>query len=142
MNQVHSGSPISAMTIDELPDETLDALGAWRCDWFVEKHEGPWRWKDLMSRATFLSLAGYDVLIPRPPKHRPNITVQRCIPSHDGNVLTVFLKDTTYVDQPDDEFLRAGFLAVCDRFPDHAFYVASVYHEWFMVDNLADGAPS
>jgi hypothetical protein len=71
-----------------------------------------------------------------------NITLQRCIPSQDEGVLPLFLKDTTYVDRPQDEFLRAGFLAVCDRFPEHDFYVASVYHEWFMVDNRAGGESS
>lgn len=130
------------MTIDDLSDDTLEALKSWKCDWFVEKHEGPWSWGDLMGHAGFVQLAGYDVLLPRPPKHRPNITLQRCIPSQDEGVLTLFLKDTTYVDRPQDEFLRAGFLAVCDRFPEHDFYVASVYHEWFMVDNRAGGESS
>ena len=29
----------------------------------------------------------------------------------------------------------AGFVAICDKFPDEEFYVAIVYHEWFMVEN-------
>jgi hypothetical protein len=45
------------------------------------------------------------------------------------------LKDTTYIDNPRREFLDAGYVAVCDKFSGEDFYIAIVYHEWFMVDN-------
>jgi hypothetical protein len=28
----------------------------------------------------------------------------------------------------------AGFLAVCERLPGEQFFVASVYHEWFIFE--------
>jgi hypothetical protein len=58
-----------------------------------------------------------------------NITILRTIWSADGRSLTLFLKDTT---RYDDTF-SSGFLAVCDRIPGEAFFLAIVYHEWFII---------
>jgi hypothetical protein len=30
---------------------------------------------------------------------------------------------------------EAGFIAVCEKFPEEDFFVATLYHEWFIVDN-------
>jgi len=64
-----------------------------------------------------------------------NITILLCIPSTDASLLTLFLKDTTYVPNTQDEYFAAGFMAVCERLPGEVFYAATVYHEWFMVNN-------
>jgi len=48
--------------------------------------------------------------------------------------LSIFFKDTTFVKERDDEWFMAGFLAVCERLPGEPFYVASVYHEWFIIE--------
>jgi hypothetical protein len=59
-----------------------------------------------------------------------NITIIRTIWSADGLSLTLFLKDTTY----DDNWFSSGFLAVCDKVPGETFYLAVVYHEWFIIE--------
>jgi hypothetical protein len=66
--------------------------------------------------------------------HHPNITILRSIWSADGNVLTLFLKDTTHYG--DDPF-SAGFMAVCEKVAGEAFFLATVYHEWFIIERSA-----
>ena len=61
----------------------------------------------------------------------PEFTILRSIWSADGNSVTVFLTDTTYYE--DDPFM-AGFMAVCDRVVDEEFFLAILYHEWFVIE--------
>ena len=125
------------MNLSSLSPTTLERLKSWRWDRFIEKHEGPEQWGSTLNYvdAEFMSIGGHDVLLPLDREQRPNVTILRTIVSDDRQTLTIFLKDTTYVQDPRDEFLMAGYLAVCDRFPGEEFYVAIVYHEWFMVEN-------
>jgi hypothetical protein len=148
------------LRLSDLPPETIARLKAYRYDEIIEKHEGPegWEWflrgpDDRPSwlpeplpgarddykpdPAEFLRIAGRDVLLPVGRSHHPNITVLRAIVSDDGKSLTIFLKDTTHVASADEEFFSAGFLAVCDRVPGEPFYIAHVYHEWFMLEPMA-----
>ncbi len=76
---------------------------------------------------------GYPVLLPVPREQHPNITILRCIPAADGKSLTIFLKDTTYSHDPNFEMFSAGFVAFCEEFPGQAFFVATLYHEWFII---------
>ena len=39
------------------------------------------------------------------------------------------------VENPQDEFFLAGYMAVCEQVPGEGFYAAILYHEWFIVDN-------
>ena len=125
------------MKLSSLPPSVLERVRAYRWDGMLEKHEGPFDYGD-SSRFTdpeFMMINGFNVLLPIGRAHHPNITVLRCIESADRNTLTIFLKDTTYVKAPSREFLDAGYVAVCDKYPGQDFYIAIVYHEWFMVDN-------
>ncbi len=125
------------MNLTDLSPSAMEKLKSWRWDRIIEKHEGPERWEDTLryNEPEFLLIDGYDVLLPVDRGQHPNITILRCIPSTDGSVLTLFLKDTTYVPNPQDEYFAAGYMAVCERLPGETFYAATVYHEWFMVDN-------
>jgi hypothetical protein len=147
------------LKLSDLPPETIQKLKSYRYDRIIEKHEGPDDWGYLLrdpaerpswlpdplpgeeddyrpDPAEFLRIAGRDVLLPRGRSHHPNITILRTIVGDDGKSLTIFLKDTTYADTPDLEFFSAGFMAVCDRVPGESFYIAHVYHEWFMLDPI------
>jgi hypothetical protein len=121
----------------ELPTETLEKIKQYRYDRIIEKHEGPMTWEAVLRfyDPEFIHVNSYDVLLPVGRAHHPNITFLRCIVGDGGTSLTLFLKDTTYVDNPEDERLFAGFLAVCDQMPGEAFFIAVVYHEWFIVEN-------
>ena len=107
------------MRLSDLSPATLEKLKSWRWDRIIEKHEGPECWESTLryTEPEFLSVEGYEVLLPVDRGQHPNITILRCIPSADECVLTLFLKDTTYVPDPRDEYFAAGYMAVCERFP-------------------------
>jgi hypothetical protein len=125
------------MKLSSLSPATLEKLKRYRYDWSVEKHEGPWDYELVLKcdDPEFIEINGFNALLPIERKRYPNITVLRCIVSADGETLTLFLKDITYVANPSREFFEAGFVAVCEKFPEEDFFVATLYHEWFIVDN-------
>jgi hypothetical protein len=120
------------MRLADLSPELRGRVSGRRWDRIIEKHEGPWEWRYWVEDgdAEFLTIDGFDVLLPVGAEHHPNITILRTIPSADGNSLTIFLKDTTWYDDP----LMSGFLAVCDRFETEPWYIAIAYHEWFIIE--------
>jgi hypothetical protein len=121
------------MRFKDLSPEVIDRIRQLRYDRIIEKHEGPEEWSWVLEEdPEFLSVDGQHVLLPVPGKNHPNIAVLRCVVGEGGETLTLFLKDTTYVPDPKQQAFFAGFLAVCDRLPGEAFFVAIVYHEWFM----------
>ena len=121
------------MRVKELSPEVLDRITKLRFDRFVHKHEGPEKWSWFVEHeAAFLDVDGRSVLLPVPAENLQNMGVLRCVVGDGGDTLTLFLKDTTHVPDPDQEAFFAGFLAVCDRLPGEPFFVAIVYHEWFM----------
>ena len=125
------------MNVSDLSADQLNAIKALRFDRIVEKHEGPEDWdaKFRFGDPEFIDVDGRAVLLPLYGEQRPNVKILRSIESRDGSSLTLFLQDTTFVDSedPHDAFFSAGFLAVCERMPGEDYFVATVYHEWFMV---------
>ena len=121
------------MRVADLPPELLEKLKALRYDRIYEKHEGPESWKYPLEHdwVEFMQMSGYDILLPIEKKHYPNITPLRVIPSADGRILTIFFKDTTF----GHDLFDAGFLAICEKMPGQSFFIAIVYHEWFIVEN-------
>ncbi len=99
----------------------------------------PYDWGDVLDYydPEFMEINGHSVLLPVGKENHPNITLVRCIVSKNGHSLTLFLKDTTLIDDPACEFFQAGFVAICDKLPGQDFFVAILYHEWFMIDNEA-----
>jgi hypothetical protein len=120
------------MRLTDLTPEQRERVGRRRWDRIIEKHEGPWEWRSWIEHghAEFLTIDGFDILLPVGADQHPNITVLRTIPSADSNSLTIFLKDTTWYDDP----FASGFLAVCDRFETEPWFIAIVYHEWFIIE--------
>ena len=129
------------MKLSELPPEVIERIKLYRYDRFLEKHEGPDNWAAVLRYydPEFLHLNGHDVLLPVSRKQHSNIRLLRCIVGDDGNTLTLFLKDTTYASSPQDEMFDAGRIAICDRFEQEEFYLAIVYHEWFIVEKPGKG---
>ena len=126
------------MQIAELDPDCLAAIKAVRWDCLIEKHEGPDDWESVLqwSNPEFMVIDGRSVLLPLERSHHPNITILRTIWSEDGQSLTLFLKNTTY----DDDWFNSGFIAVCDRMPGQDFYLAILYHEWFIIESLTASA--
>jgi hypothetical protein len=124
-----------AMRLEDIAPEELKRVAKFRWDRIVEKHEGPWEWEYLLEAylVEFLNVNGFEVLLPVEKEHHPQITISRCIVSADQQTLTIFLRDTTY-----DTGIFAGYLAVCEKVPDQAWYIAILYHECW-VHQLGEG---
>ena len=122
------------MKIADLSPDIRRRIGRLRFDRIIEKHEGPWDWDYRLEHGyvEFLTIDSYDVLLPVDKENHPNFTVVRCIPSADGAALTIFLRDTTFWSD-----MFAGYLAVCEKVPGEAWYIALLYHEWFVIDDVA-----
>ena len=120
------------MKIAQLSEETLAKIKTVRWDRIIEKHEGPDSWDSIFSycQPEFMEIEGRWILLPVEASHHQNMTVLRTIWSVDGNSLTLFLKDTTFY----DEWYMCGYMAVCDRFKGEDFFLAILYHEWFIID--------
>jgi len=120
------------MKLADLDANTLEAIKAVRWDRIIEKHEGPYTWASTLEwhDPEFMMIEGRAVLLPVEQSRHGNITILRTIWSQDGNSLTLFLKDTTY----GDDWFMSGYMAVCDRMADHDFYLAILYHEWFIIE--------
>lgn len=112
----------------------IEKLASYRYDRIVEKHEGPWDWASTLEykMACFITAGEFQVLLPVEEHHRANITLTRCVASADGQLLTIFLQDTTY-----DTGMFAGYMAVCERVPGEDWYVAIAYHECW-ISRLGD----
>ena len=120
------------MRLSDLSTQTLAKIKSVRWDRIIEKHEGPEDWDSVLRyyAPEFLLIEGRFVLLPVERSHHPNITILRCIWSADGKSLTLFLRDTTYDDDP----FFSGFMAVCDRVTGEDFFLAILYHEWFLIE--------
>jgi hypothetical protein len=120
------------MKLVDLTPEALDKIRAVRWDRIIEKHEGPEDWSSVLeySEPDFMMIDERPVLLPVEQSQHSNITILRTIWSNDQSSLTVFLKDTTY----GDDWYTSGYLAVCDKVLGEDFYLAIVYHEWFIIE--------
>ncbi len=127
---------MTQLKIADLTAEVLATIKTRRYDRMVEKHEGPESWESFFRYGDpeFLQVQGFDVLLPVEKEHHPNITILRVLVAEQRSALTIFLKDTTFLEEPGDEWFVAGFLAVCERMPGENFYIASVFHEWFIIE--------
>jgi hypothetical protein len=120
------------MKLADLSAETIKKIKLVRWDRIIEKHEGPENWESVLryQEPEFLEVEGYAILLPVDKSHHANISILRSIWSVDNNSVTLFLSDTTYEDDP----FFAGFIAVCDRLKNEKFFLAILYHEWFIIE--------
>ena len=131
------------MKLEDLSAATQATIRSWRFDRIVEKHEGPERWESFLgwSAHEFIEVDGAHVLLPVEAENLPNITVERSFTSADGRMMTILLKDTTLATyyKEEDEWWWAGFVAICERVGAEGVFVATLYHERFLVSNPSDG---
>ena|SRR5687767_14783670 len=123
------------MKVSNLPDQVVRSIRKLRYDRILEKHEGPENWDSVFRYHSpeVMLIEGRHVLLPVAQEQHRNISVLRTIVSDDGESLTIFLKDTTYLPDPKEEMFFAGRVAVCDKLPGTKLYVAIMYHEWFII---------
>jgi hypothetical protein len=141
------------MKLANLSEATRQKIAKVRYDQILEKHEGPFDWDCILDQEPeslvfanrpdllptlrqpednpeFLIIDNHSVLLPIPLKHHPNIEIIRTIWSADDNSVTIFLTDTTY----GSEWYEIGYLTVCDKVVGEEFWLAIIYHEWFVIE--------
>lgn len=120
------------MKLAELSEVAIAKIKQVRWDRIIEKHEGPENWESVLRyyEPELMEIEGQWVLLPIEGKNHQNVTVLRTIWSESGNSVTLFIKDTTYEDDP----FFSGYLAVCDKVKGENFYLTIVYHEWFVIE--------
>ncbi|MFM9266661.1 hypothetical protein [Tychonema sp. BBK16] len=143
------------MKLTDLPQDVLDDLcrdQEWRLDidpGFDSKHEFWMAWHHFLKLpeqsycesteedlAEFLTVEGYNLLLPVERSHHASIDPIRLIPSADGQTLTLFLQDSYHCDWfTDPSDARYGFLAICDRYQKFGcdFYIANYYHFSYLI---------
>lgn len=145
------------MKLAELPNEVIQDLcqdDRWRLDidpGFDAKHEFFLCWRHFVilpeqtssyyestetDLADFLTFDGFNVLLPVPRSHHPNIELIRLIPGAEHQTLTLFLHDSFHESWFNDAWsARYGFLAVADRYQRFGcdFYLASYYHFAYLI---------
>ena len=140
------------LKIENISQHTREKILHLQYDRIVEKHEGPFTWKyplgshelderlmklfpehdPIAETPQFLKIGSYDVLLPIGRKHHPNITILHYFLSQDLSKMVIYLKDTTFYDHQYD----SGYMAICDWVSPENFFIATVYHEWFIIDYL------
>ncbi len=125
------------MKLADLSPQVIDRIKAYRWDRIIEKHEGPETWSSVLKYhdPEFIVIDGYNVLLPVGREHHPNITILRFVVADNRETLIIFLKDTTFVENPKYELFEAGFVAICDRLLNEDFFIAILYHEWFIIED-------
>jgi len=83
-----------------------------------------------------MTIDHYNVLLPVSKEYHPNITILRYTVADDGKMLVIFLKDVTFVENPENEKFYAEFVSICEAVPGENFFIATLYHEWFIIDNV------
>ena len=125
------------MKISDLSAETLEKIKSIRYDQILEKHEGPENWasKFRFGDPEFMTVQDKAVLLPIERSHHSNVTILRTVMSEDGKVLMIYLKDTTFSGNSELDDFFAGRIAICEKMPDEEFFIATIYHESFIVGN-------
>ncbi len=128
------------LTVADLPADVVKAIGKLRYDSIGEKHEGPWDWAGVFrySKPEIMQIDGQNVLLPVDREAHSAITVLRSFISADSQTMTIFIKDMSYVPDPRDEFFLCGYIAFCERLPDTDLFIATVYHNWFMIPPIRE----
>jgi hypothetical protein len=145
------------MKLADLPQAVIDDLcgeNYWRLDidpGFDAKHEFFLSWQHFVALpeecpsyyesteadlADFLNFDGFEVLLPVPRSHHPNIELIRLIPGEGHQTLTLFLHDSFHESWFNDQWAaRYGFLAVADLYQKFScdFYLASYYHFSYLI---------
>lgn len=135
------------LKIANLNPEQLAKFSWWRCDQLYEKHESWGNWGEDLEYHTgqFIDLDGHTVLLPHLPDDLSNLQIDDYLLSADELVLTLFLRDYNFVDDPENpsrwDEMTSDYMAICYRPEGEKFYVAVVYHSRYIVPGPMRGSP-
>jgi hypothetical protein len=112
-----------------LPEDLRPLLEHYHVDMLVEKHEG-WGNRYARDPNTQIALIGdFKVILPIWHRRESKIDVFKIAPSTDGLLLTIYLLDSTYIEQD-------GFVVIAEKIPNTDVYVAVIFHNSFWVAEL------
>lgn len=124
------------MKLADLSQETLEKIEMMQWDRITENYEGLWGWESVLrsSKPDFLIIDEHPVLLPVDCGYHSNITILRTIWSADNRSLTLLLRDVTCRDK---NSRNDKYIAICNRIAGEDFFLAILYHEWFLIDQSA-----
>jgi hypothetical protein len=125
----------------DLPTEVQEYIKRYSIGMFLEKHES-WSWKFQIDQSAFFTFDGYEVLLPIWEESRPNVSLIWLAVGADGNVITLYLEDTTvwdeiqsnpvYAHERTDGWMKqiyTDFVAIGEKVPGQTFYITTFYHQ-------------
>lgn len=129
------------MQVADLSPEQRQQLAAYALDTLREKHEG-WSWDIPLNYSAFFTFDGYEVLLPIAEEDRANVSLIWLAVGADGNVLTLYIEDTTtwneiqtnpaYQDYREPAWMKpryTDFIAICEKVPGQPYYITTLYHQ-------------
>ena len=124
------------MKFAEVSDDIRGKIASWRWDRIIEKHEGPHSWESTLrySDVDFLEVEEKQILLPLDSEQRNQLEIRKIMTTQSQNEVILYLinhwyKQFGYKEQ------HCGFIAICEKFPEQNFFVATAYHEWFVIEN-------
>jgi len=114
------------MKLSELSEEAREKIKSHSWNQIVGTPQGssPWEFVLDFKNPELIEIEGYHVLLPMQKERVLRQTIQRCIPSADGNTLILSFQDLSYGD--DGEPL---FLAICDKLPGEDIFLTTTLYE-------------
>jgi len=119
------------LSIKDLTKKQLIKLKSYSLDNLEEnRHE---YFNSFITGSDFLLIKNRPVLLPVPKKNHLNIkTIKIIISDNDHNAI-IYLSDKTYYPQAARK-MDTGYLAICERVTDEAYYITTFYHNWYYID--------
>lgn len=138
---------LAKLGLEDLTPEQIAKFGWWRCDQLYEKHESWGNWQESLKyqEGYLIEVSGHPILLPHLPEDPTKLHVDDYTLSADGVVMTIFLKDFSYIDNAENpsswDLMTSGYVAICYRVEGEEFYVAVVYHARYVVPGPMNGSP-
>jgi len=122
------------MKLSELSEEVREKIKSHNWKKMVgtrESSSSSWEYILDFYNPELVDIEGYHVLLPMRKDRFSSQTIQRCIPSADGNTLTLSFQDLSYGDDSEPHFL-----AICDKLPGEDFFLTTTLYETSFDDIL------
>jgi len=114
------------MKLSEFSEEVRDKRKSHSWENIIGTHgsSSPWGFILDFDNPELVDIEGYHVLLPMRKECFSSQTIQRCIPSADGNTLILSFQDLSYGDDSEPHFL-----AICDKLPGEYFFLTTTLYK-------------
>lgn len=135
------------LKVADLSPEQIAKFLWWRCDQLYEKHESWGNWGSTLEyhSGQFVDIEGHPILLLHLPDDLSNLLIDDYALSADELVMTLFLRDYSFVDDPENlddwDTMSSGYVAICYRPEGEQFYAAVIYHARYIVPGPMKGSP-